>query len=87
MKVREYISSKYQSYGINLSEADLLDMAQDAVLIDKTNDDYCNDGGYDVLQTFYLNDFLNEVFYFAHLTLDRNICKGINFNYIPNRFL
>lgn len=30
MKVREYISSKYQSYGINLSEADLLDMAQDA---------------------------------------------------------
>jgi hypothetical protein len=62
-------------------------MAQDAVLIDKTNDDYSNDGGYDVLQTFYLNDFLNEVFYFAHLTLDRNICKGINFNYIPNRFL
>lgn len=30
MKVREYISSKYQSFGINLSEADLLDMAQDA---------------------------------------------------------
>ena len=30
MKVREYISSKYQSYGIKLSEADLLDMAQDA---------------------------------------------------------
>lgn len=42
MTVNEYISKRFQSFGINLSEADLLDMCLNAKISgeDEMNDDY-----------------------------------------------
>ena len=42
MNVREYISSKFQSFGIQLSEADLLDMSLNAKM--DIDDDVTADG-------------------------------------------
>lgn len=43
MTINEYISQKFQSFGINLSEADLLDMCLNAEI---SGEDEMNEDGY-----------------------------------------